>query len=227
MTFSLWPILVPQFGGESLKESSSPWSLSSIARKNEAVHLIYSNRHLSAEDMNLVAFRDLELCVKTAQIRSNLPVEAGLEPSLTYVSQLCLSVSCVGVYSTTSELQQTQMWGGGMQNAGKRLHCQECVTGSSVRRSLLHTESFSGAALRGDSGSSAEANPSLFIHYTCRMYNGCLPVRHRRGTRVPQNWAHLSARAECRPRPRRGGLIENVPTRSRRRPRNLAAVATD
>lgn len=113
MTFSLWPILVSQLGRESLKESSSPWSLSSIAWKNEAVHLIYSNHHLSAEDMNLVAFRDLELCVKTAQIRSNLLVDAGSEPSFTHFSQLCLSVSSVGVYSTTSELQQTQMWGGG------------------------------------------------------------------------------------------------------------------
>lgn len=51
----------------------------------------------------------------------------------------------------------------------------------------LHTESFSAAVLRGDSRSSAEANPSLFMHYTCHMYYICLPVRHQRSTRVPQN----------------------------------------
>lgn len=78
-------------------------------------------------------------------------------------------------------------------------------------RPPLHTESFSAAALRRDSRRSAEANPSLFIHYTCPMYYRCLPVRHQRRTRAPQN---LHQTSQCRPGPGRVDLIENAPTRA-------------
>lgn len=61
-----------------------------------------------------------------------------------------------------------------------------------------HAESFSGAALCGDSHTNAEATPTpphppLFIHYTCHIHYTWLPARQALQYKSgPENWAWIS-----------------------------------